>query len=148
MKDLAAQVEAVNAANKVAGVLYEKLVPIFTPFVGQKIEKVDGTLLAKIVKLLPDFNRSPSLTVYKLRSDYSLAWVAKTCVNSGGCAHYYETTSYIGEMRDGVLVKIGDPCIRRTDYTAEEVTEKRQIYKAAQEAADKAKGDLYPFMEY
>lgn len=142
------KVAAVNKANAYALELYKKLVPIFEPLVGSMIEKKDGSLLAKVEKLLPEFKFTPQLHVYKHRSDYSLAWCVKTCEVVAGCATYHEVTVYIGDMSNGVLTKITPPAERRTDYTVEEIVKKREAYEKAKKIADDAKGELFPFGEY
>lgn len=151
---LAAKVAAVNAANKLAVELYPKLREVFEPFVGQKIEKADGTLLAKIAKLMPEFPCTPGLHVYKYGSDYSLAWCVKTCESSSGrtgdyqIANYHETMVYVGNIKNGVLVDFYKAPELRTDYTVEAVEAAREAYKKAKQAADDAQSKLHPFGEY
>lgn len=145
-----AKVKAVNKAHGYANKLCADLQATFAPLVGQKIEKADGGLLAKVAKLLPEFPHSPSLHVYRYISNYSLAWSVKTCehiADTCGCL-YYDVTVYVGDMRDGVLVKLSDPCVFRTDYTVAEVDAKREAYRAAKSAAGAAQSALYPFGEY
>jgi len=154
---LAAKVKATNAANAYAMELWDKLSGVFAPFVGKKIEKADGCLLAKIGKLLPMLPNSVSLGVYRYRSAYSLMYVVKTCESippqignlheDYGCT-YYEASCYVGEMRDGVLLKLCDRPTLRADYTAKEVTANRAAYAAAKKIADEAQGKLHPFGEY
>ena len=103
---LAARVKAVNAANRMAGEVYDKLAAIFAPYVGCKIEKADGGLLAKVAKALPEFPYSNGLHVYKYASNYSLVWMVKACEVCDGIACYHEAGVYVGEMRDGVLLKL------------------------------------------
>lgn len=145
---LAARVKAVNAANRKAGEIYDTLAIRFAPYVGCKIEKADGGLLAKIVKGLPEFPYSNGLHVYKYASNYSLVWMVKTCEVCDGTACYHETGVYIGEMRDGVLLKLCNRPELRSDYTVEEVVANREAYEAAKKVADDAQGKLHPFGEY
>lgn len=146
---LKAKVAAVNKANAYAMEIHDQLTKVFTPFVGQKIEKADGGLLAKIAKLLPEFVSGVPMHVYRYPSNYSLMYTVKTCemVPPHGCT-YYEASCYVGDMRDGVLVKLCDKPQYRTDYTVEEVKANRATYAAAQKVADDAKGKLHPFGEY
>jgi predicted RecB family endonuclease len=77
---LTAKVKAVNKANKYANELKVELVSFFKDYVGKKIFKADGTLLAKIVALAPKFENSKSISVYHRSSFNSqLSWVIKTC---------------------------------------------------------------------
>src|SRR3954464_8487714 len=106
---LVAHVEAVNSANKAAMELYPKLAAIFKPLVGQRLVKVSGTeLLKKVEDQLPDFPYNSRLQIYKTITNYSLSFTCKTCVNvpSQQYCVYKESTVYIGEMRDGVLMSI------------------------------------------
>ena len=150
VEHLAARVRGVNNANRYAvEVVYPQLVAVFTPLVGQKIEKVDGSLLAKYESLLPKFEDGNVLHVYRHRSNYSLAWVVKTCesVPPHGCT-YHETVVYIGEMSNGVLTKICDPLKAKCNYTVEEVVEARKVHEAAKKKASDALSALHPFGEY
>jgi hypothetical protein len=51
-------------------------------------------------------------------------------------------------MRNGELIKLTDPYIRKTDYSVEEITRLRAEAKAAKDAYEEAKSKLYPFKEY
>ncbi len=61
---------------------------------------------------------------------------------------YSEASAYIGELTGDTLIKLVDAPKLRTDYNAEEITQKREIYRAAQNIADDAKSALAPFDEY
>jgi hypothetical protein len=146
---LETRVKGVNKANAFANELWPRLVAVFAPFVGQKIEKVDGPLLAKIQKLVDALNLpNGDIHVYRHVSNYSLAYTVKTCECTNGIAHYFEQTLYIGKMNNGVLVELKELEPFKTDYTAENVLKAREAYKVAKEAADKAQSALYPFGEY
>ena len=149
---LAARVAAVNRANGAAHQLYADLVKIFEPLVGVKLEKVDGTLRKEFAKLLPEFPYSHALHVYRHTSNYSLAWVVKTCEQTNpsgvGHAYYHETVVYIGDMSNGVLTKISPNGGWKVDYTVAEVKAARERYEQANRAADDARSALHPFGEY
>lgn len=151
---LDAKVAAVNLANKTANETYPILRDIFEPLVGTTINKKDGTLLAKIAKLLPEFPCTPRLHIYKYSSDYSLVWVAKTCCTAPGMhadcqhAHYHEANIYVGHVRNGILESLHDAPNLRTDYAVDEILAARERYKIAEQAASEAKSALFPFGEY
>ncbi len=152
---LTARVNAVNRANDYANKLWPQLAEVFRPLVGKKIYKADGTLLEKYVKLLPEFEQGNSLHVYRnAYGEYSLSWVVKTCetvqVVEGDYSHayYHETSLYVGSVRDGVLIEIGEQPKFRTDYSAADIEAKRAAYKAAKDLADFTMGQLHPFGEY
>jgi len=145
--DLVAKVAAVNSAHKFANKLWYELTEFFRSYVGQKVLKQDGSLLAKIK--LPELPNTVPVSVYKHTSDYSLAWTVKTCQQSGKhhCV-YYETTVYIGDLSKGVLTKLSesyqDPPAYRWNYTIEEVLANQQAAKDAKEAYDEARSKCFP----
>ena len=149
---LAAKVAAVNAANAEAIRLFPVLSAVFAPLVGCKIEKVDGTLLQSVKKLVPELPNTGPLSVFRHSSDYSLAYTVKTCESSPSnhtdcqIANYHEVNVYLGEMRGGILLKLRlAPEGLRTDWTESEVIEARKIAEAAKQAARDAEGKIYPF---
>jgi hypothetical protein len=147
VEKLTAKVAAVNRANEYAARLYAALSANFAPLVGQKILKVDGTLLAKHERLV--LPCSPDLHVYRHSSDYSLAWTVKTCeyMPPHSCM-YHEVTVYVGDLRGATLEKMTvHPFTGRTDYSVEEITGKRLAAESAKRIADELRSDLYPFGE-
>ena len=145
---LAVRVKAVNAAYKGAMDLYPKLAAIFEPLVGCQVTKKDGTLLAKVAKMLPDFRVWGEASIYRLRSDYSLAWVVKTYYSVGMWTEYHEAVVYVGNLQNGVLTSLCPPFVARCDYTVAEVEAKRKRYDELKKQADDARSDLVPFGEY
>jgi len=147
---LEARIRAVNRANAYANELSAKLKELFRPFVGQKVLKADNTLMEKYKKVLPKFTCTPNLSVYRYTSEYSLVFIVKTCEgDNNGHAYYHETSVYVGELQNGFLTKVGDePLNLKTDYTAADITAKRQAYNAAKRLADEALSALHPFGEY
>lgn len=147
-RELPAKVKAVNRANEEAKKLYEKLSPIFRPFVGHKIEKVDGSLLSKIEKLIPNLPYDIGIHFYRHNSNYSLTWMVKTCESiDGTTCLYHETPVTIGEMRDGVLTKI---CEWNANYPTYDVDTVRALRKSAESAKkiyEACKDACYPFGE-
>ncbi|MAG28105.1 hypothetical protein CMI47_21475 [Candidatus Pacearchaeota archaeon] len=153
---LAARIVARNRANEVANQLYAEIIGIFRPLVGQKIVKVDGSLLGKIKDQLPKWDfpddkfPKPTVMVYKGSSTYTLSFTVKTCaqVIGEGCCTYEECTVYVCDL-DGQNVgeRIYDPPNARTDFTADEVNRLREEYKTKKKAADEAHSALHPFGE-
>ena len=147
---LKAKVKAVNKAHTEAKRLYGILQPIFASLVGEKIEKVDGSLTQKVLKLVPDLGADGrNVRVWRTRSNYSLAWSISVSENyNETTCLYYETTVYIGNMRDGVLTDVNyDAPESRTDYTVDEVVAKRAAVKVAEKVLSDAQGVLFPFTE-
>jgi len=153
---LEARVRGVNKAHDYANQLYSQLRAVFEPFVGQQIFKVDGTLLAKVKKLVDALNLpcTVSLHVYRHVSDYSLAYTVKTCEvvptepGNYGTAYYYEITVYVGEIKGKILTKINKAPNFNTKNRASDVVEARERYKEAKKLADEAHSALYLFGEY
>lgn len=159
LAELTAEVNAVNLANGYANELLPKLVEFFTPLVGQKIVKADGSLLAKLESKLPVFPAEKgrpgqhvhaSVMTYRHRSDYSLAWTVKVCwpIPPHTCT-YYERTLYVGDMSGDTLKEMTkhlEPW--RTDYTVEAAVAKIEAYEAAKKAADDARSECWPFEKF
>jgi len=144
------KVKAVNQAHLYAKHLYERMTEIFKPLVGQKLEKVDGTFLEKIRKLLPELPNTPSLSVYRGGSNHSLYWNVRTTVwdnATDGQHQQHEVGVYVGNMHNGVLESMMEREDYRTDYTADEIEVKRETYKEAKKIADAAMSALHPFGE-
>ncbi len=147
---LAAKVAAVNAANAYANELRPALVAALVPFIGSKVLKVTGELLEKVKAALPDFSHTVSFSIYRHRSNYSLAWTVKTCELYGehSCI-YHETTVYVCDLDNGVAKPLtGTVSTFRTDYTEREVFDLRAACSAAKQAARTAESALFPFGEY
>jgi hypothetical protein len=159
-KALEAKVRAVNKANAYAQDLWPKLRDYFAPYVGQKILKANGDLLAKVVAGMPDFPKADNVQlVYKMSSRYSLGWVVKVCESSpslhpaarptDSIAHYWESSIYVGDIEGDRLVKLyGHPPYGRTDWTADEVAKAREEYKLAEALAREAKDKFHIFGDY
>jgi hypothetical protein len=143
---LPARVAAKNRANANAMALYDAFTKALAPFVGQKITKANGDLLAKVVDALP----SLSFFHYRDSSQYSLRYVAKESQNLGdgiGCV-YEETSVYIGDLVNGVLVKLYDRPVIRTDYNENEIKLLRKLAEDARDEARKAESALGSFGLY
>ena len=151
MKALEAKVGAVNRANDAANRWGPVLRESVRPFVGAQVVKKAGGLLDKVKKALPTLPNDAWLQVYRHVSDYSLAWTFKSCVMIGethGCL-YHEVTVYVGKLSHGVLTELESSEFKgRTDYTVDEVLQKRAAYESAKKAADDARSNLHPFGEY
>jgi hypothetical protein len=147
---LKAKVAAVNRCHAEAMKLFPQMVAIFAPLVGQKLDKVDGGLLEKIKKLLPEFPNTHKLQIFRGSSSYSLYWTVKTCemIGSTHTCCYHEIGVYIGNMNNGVLTSLHDSFSARSDYTVDEVAALRVDYKAKKKAADEAHSALSHFGEY
>ena len=151
---LAAKVKAQNTANLHGNELYVKLVPIFTPLIGQKILKADRSLLAKIAQQMPELpsglskNPSGRVHIHRSNTEYSLMWEVSVSENySDSSCLYAKTSVYIGGIQSGVLEKLYPAPTFRTDFTVEEVKQKRETYREAKKASDLAFSALYPFGE-
>jgi len=152
-KVLEARVAGVNEAHDYANKLWPKLAAVFEPLVGQKIEKVDGGLLEKVKKQLPELPNTVAISVNRYHSNYSLSWTVKTCKSvkqpdGYGHAYYYERSVTVGELRHGVLTKLVEQPHFKTDYNAKDILAKREAFKAAEKVYDEAKSALFPFGEY
>ena len=149
MERLTAKLTAINAANMAANELAPRLRAVLASFVGKPVLTKPGDLTAKVKAVLPPPAASaPGLRVWRYSSPYVLAWTIQACrVDGNGTGSYHEVTATVGELRDGVLVKLVTQDAYRTDYTEAEVSAKRAAYEAAEQAYRDAKVALYPFGE-
>jgi hypothetical protein len=148
---LKARIKARITANEHAIKLYKTLAEIFDPLVGKQVLTAQMLLLAKYRALVPDLPSTPGLAIFRHRTDHSLAWTVKVCVNIEGGTYcgcvYEEATVYVGTLSGQVLTELSEPFEGRTDYTVEEVEKARREYKKAQKAADNLRSALFPFGE-
>lgn len=147
---LAAKVRAVNKANAECMKLYDLMEPFFAPLINSKILKADSQFLAKYAKIMPPLPNPPGIHIYRHMSNYSLVWGVSACEQVEEASHclYHEVMCYVGELKGDVLEKLCPRVTYRTDYTVEEIASLREVYKSAQELADRAKSNLFPFGEY
>ena len=143
---LAAGDIAKNRANANAMALYDIFAKALAPFVGQKILKADGSFLAKVRAAFPKID----IFYYRNQSNYSVSFVAKESENIvGGCGCVYEeSTVYIGDLNNGVLVKLYERPTFRTDYCVEEIQMLRQLAEKARDDARQAESKLDGFGFY
>jgi hypothetical protein len=147
---LNAKVNAVNAAHTAALDLFPKLRAALLPFVGRQVVKADGYLMQKVQKALPELPAGNHLHCFASVKSHTLHWHVKAdATTPGGHAFYHEVSLYVGTLDGGTLKEVWDaPPELRTDYTAQEVQEKRKAYEQAKKAANDAQSALHPFGEY
>jgi hypothetical protein len=142
-------VEATNRANAEANKIWVILRSHFAQFVGKKIYKKSGDLMANVVVHMPLMPNGHSLQICRDRSDHALNFVVKVAADlpDNSCV-YYSARICIGEISGGVLTDLHNIVDRRTDYTFEEIMQKREDIVAAKKVYDAAKSALYPFEEF
>jgi len=154
---LAAKVAAQNEANRIANAMYLPATEALKPFIGQKVCKVDGGLLEKVKKVLPEASAHEGnhgqRPYYSTGHGYSLTLQIRICEeakrrNGEQGSYYSEAVLYVADLRDGVLIKLYDPNTRRTDYTEAEIIEARKAHEAAKTAVREAASKLVWFGEY
>lgn len=148
MNRLSAKVCAVNKANAYAMRLHKLLSPIVAQWVGQDILKADGTLRVKYEKQIPKFPEVAGIRVYKRVASYGLSFSVSGSENAEDCTMCYEASCNLAKLSNGVVGELYQCPELRTDYTAEEIEEKRKAYKKAEELAREAESALTPFGEY
>lgn len=156
---LAAQVKAVNRANEAAIKYADILRKYFSQYVGRKILKADGSLLAKVAEGLLALNLpyERDLSITRDKGRYSLCFEVKTCENYltewGDTCLYHHTAIYVGDMSNSepsVLEKLTLDAesykgILRTDYTVAEVESLRNQLKVAEFVVSEIQGRLGVF---
>lgn len=145
---LIAKVAAANKCHTIANAITETLKVIFTPLVGVKVLKVDGSLLSKYVDLIPEWQFGDGVRIWRNSSKYTLSYVVNVCQHlpSGGCT-YFETISYIADLDGDKISKIYPPYVRLTNYTVAEIAGKRKKYEELKQQMEDARSDLSPFGE-
>ena len=149
---LSARVELVNQVRNLANnVVYPRFREAFTPFMGAKIYKADGSLVAKAKATANDLMgkiETRGISIYRYPSPYSLVYVIKGSTQVGHIAYYHEESVYLAEIEKGVMTKWYDPPAFPCDFSVDSVLAAREALKAAKEALSKAESDLFPFGEY
>lgn len=151
---LSAKVKAVNKAHALAKELHEQLAPILGMLVGTKVFKADGSLTKKVQDMLPELPNRHDIQIYRVQSEYNLAWKVKVSEPDSGDPHgnhtvmYYDTTVYVAIVDCGILSAIQPFQENRTDWTVEEVKEKQKALVALRSLASDAEGALRPFEVY
>jgi len=146
--------EAKVEARNIVATEHNRLLPLldaaFAPLVGQKILKADGSLMEKVIaKVMAPVVPSAGIQIYKLSSNYSLAFVVKACVSCDdhGCV-YDEVVVYVGGLDGSTLKGLIAPQPLPTGYTVAGVLEARKAVVEAKEALSKAESAAWPFGSY
>lgn len=144
---MVAKVNAVNTANGAANYYDNVLREIFRPFVGQKVVNANGQFIKKIRDLLGnvDLPNNIRLRVFRYKSNYNIAYSAKSCENTSGRCVYHETLFYIGSLKGGVLKELTPSLERRSNYTVCEVSQAYEKFEALSKEASKVIEPYYMF---
>jgi hypothetical protein len=144
---LAAKVAGQNKVNAAANEYEKTLIEAFRPFVGTKILTHNG-LAARVKPHIPE--AQGVFRCWRASSVYSLYYEMDVTENVGehGCV-YCKATAYVGDLDGYNLKSVNEPQKpRRTDYTVEEIREKRKALQVARDAMRKIESDLATFGEY
>ena len=132
------KVAAVNFVNATANSVYDELVNVFRPLVGTKILNWKDKKLKKEVKeLVPDFANERCeieiLVSHESNNKFELNYIVRV-------PYFFIPTVCIGKLEGVVLKEIHEQHeILRTDYTIEEVSKWRKIYKRLEQEYREAK---------
>lgn len=150
---LVAKVKARNILNSELKQRVPAMIEALKPFIGQKVQKVDGTLLQKVRDALPNIPNAVAFGGWYESRGYSIYARFETCVWEGlahGCI-YQEDSFCIGDVQDGILKaeqRVSELSFFRSDWTVEEVEKARENVRKAKEALSDAQRPLYHFGEY
>ena len=154
---LSAKIAARNEVNLLANQSFANAIEALKPFVGQKVCKVDGSLLEKVKKALPptmSANGSEAHSWYSTGHGYSLVLNVKTCKSARTkgdyqIAHYAEAQVYLANLRNGVLESVYENAPTfRTDYTEDFVRAARLEVESADKAKREAESKIHYFGLY
>jgi len=144
----------VAAYNKAAAAVLATWAPVYrriVPFVGKKIEKADGSLTKAFKEAIEAEIPPPTPDVrYVVYSSGWHVYVEFTAhAPFGDVAVFDKVSLHVGTVRKGVLtVLAGEPSNVRCDYDAADIEAKIEVARQAQQAANDAKNDCYPFTEF
>lgn len=144
--ELPAKIIATNRANAEANRIQAVLLPIFEQFVGQPVLKADWSLLAKVKKVLPEFETDHGKRVYFHSFQTMLVWAVS--VNEPVGDHrvtYAESYAHIGILNGPVLTSLYPLRPQRTDWTLGKILQSRSAAEAAKKVYDEAKEKCGPF---
>jgi len=149
---LSAKVAARNEVNSIANVRFADAVAALQPFVGQKVCKVDGSLLEKVKKALPETGTDPHCW-YSTGHGYNLVLNVKVCTSARTkgdyqLAHYAEATVYLGHLNNGVLTGLYEAPNYKTDYTEQFVRKARLEAEQADKVKREAESKIHHFGMY
>ena len=152
---LEAQVRAVNRASAAVNELWPALREACRPLIREKVVKVNGQLTGKGKRLLAILSPTPELRVSHQTSVDVLGWAAsatETWETEGGFGRQsicHEVHFCVGHLRDGHLTSLCElPEPLRTDFTVEEVLERRRRLREAQSMYAAARSALSPFTDH
>lgn len=145
---LTAKVKGQNKVNAAANEYEKQLIEAFRPFVGSKI-LTHGGLAARVKPQIPEAPKG--VRAWRSSSNYSVYYEMDVCEhfeNGDGCC-YCKATAYVGNLDGYNLQNVGEPQKpRRTDYTVEEIRDKRKALREARDAMRKIESELATFGEY
>lgn len=149
---LSAKIAARNEVNAIANASFADAIAALQPFVGQKVCKVDGSLLEKVKKALPDTSLDPHCW-YSTGHGYSLVLNVKVITSAATkgdyqIAHYAEATVYLGHLSNGVLTELYDAPSYKTDYTEDFVRAARLEAESADKVKREAESKVHYFGMY
>ncbi len=142
--NLAAKVAARNKVNAEIRQSVPILLAAMRPFVGQKIEKVDGSFTRKFKDAMPQVGYVWYLSIYNVIRTFR--------ADAEGPRHtnYQESQVYLGKTSDGILEELYDfnDADYRIDFTEAEVYEQRRAVKVARDAMQAWQSKLFYFGEH
>lgn len=150
---LAAHIAARNFINQKHNDFHPLVMAAMAPFVGQKVCKADGSLLAKVEKCLPPIAITEGWQAYySTGHGYSLTLNLKAWrqVQKAGEKYsvscYEETALYIANLQNGILISLySDLDKRRTDFTEAEIMQARLEVSRRKEQLSEAESKLFQF---
>lgn len=145
-ESLKARIEVINKSHQTANEYYPKFINIFEKYVGQKVLKADGCLLAKIATEVANLSlpNTPNLQIYRQRSNHILWWTVRAS-SCGHWTHTYESTIDIGELDLGTLKNISPHISYRDNFTVEEALVNREAYRVLKHQAERAANACHPY---
>lgn len=138
---LRSAVEATNKANAIANELNERLGKTLVPFVGKPILTKEGCLRCDVKRVIGDFPNDEQVRVTgHLNGGTFLAFDVSYIPR--GSVYSARAVAYVGHINAGKLECLTQTERLRTDWTLEEVLQKRAAIETARKAYREAENAL------
>jgi hypothetical protein len=147
------QVAARNEVNEAGNELGEKLRDFFAARMGQKVIKVTPyrRFTAKVKSELGPIARLDSKEmsiVFDTSCEYSVYATLTNRFSHGGRSHFQRYMIYVCSLRDLCVVEFKRCEAQRTDFTVEEIIEKRKRIAELDREISELKGSIRDFERY
>lgn len=149
------KVHAVNEVNRIFSLNFNHILPQLKTFVGQQIILKSGNKSAKFKNAISYLDEQPKgfgTDYARLHwcmldiNNYSV-WLKISCSfkNDDVSCFYEETSMYIGEMQNGILISVVDEAPELQTYNVQGIRTMLELKKGLESQLSDLKSKLYKF---